>query len=296
MYGGYSHKNRIQVKNKQRKSAQAFLGHHIVFILLVSVGGFFLVVFAPLFRITSVSVLGSQVVAQEHILDTTTKEIESKRFLVLPNDSTLLLPKDGISNTLLAAYPRLDSVVIDRSGLHEARVEVIEREPVYTYCEQDACTLVDKHGFAFETTMSRNDTLITLEGDRAQFLNVKNTEVASDTSVSIPTQLLDESIFSDIDTLKTGFARFGFTTSNISLHKGRYIDFLTSYNSLGAIRLSVRSGDSIDKTLSNLETVLQSSSLKEALAKDPNSVEYIILYTGNKVIFKLKNTEPQTKR
>jgi len=117
---------------------------------VLTTGVVYVLFLSPWLQIEEVVVSGTEQVSPgEIVLEVDT--VLSETFLgVRTGGNMLLFPKAQVAAGLLSSFPQLADVVLKRSFSGKLTVEVTERGPVGSWCEQDACFSIDGGGVAFK--------------------------------------------------------------------------------------------------------------------------------------------------
>lgn len=147
-----------QTRQKRQRRKKIIL----ISLAVIFFGGVvYLLFFSSIFAIRSLTVEGieylnrDQIQAQiEHVLD---KKLFG--FISLPRNLALTR-SSSISNKLLATYPEIRVVVIDKDYPHDLKVEVVERPAIGIWCRTDACQYFDAEGVFWGQAPKSSGSLI----------------------------------------------------------------------------------------------------------------------------------------
>jgi len=122
-----------------------------------------LVVFlrADFLKIKNFDISGTQTVSQEEIKNVTANFISGNTFLVIPKSNILVLSKEKLVKKLLAAFPRLETVIVNKEIFsRQIKLEVSERRADFLWCIDDGseCFFMDKNGLVFEKVFDLQST------------------------------------------------------------------------------------------------------------------------------------------
>jgi len=149
----------------------------ISWVHIVVIGGIFLILVvvvllirAPKFQVRSINVIGTTVAEPLDISDFVLNTLGGNYLWIFPKSSVFLISNDAVASAVKNAFPRLNSVVVDRDGLSSLRVTVTEYPGVYLWCD-DACSFMDENGtvFADAPYFSGSAYLKIYSGERAPY-------------------------------------------------------------------------------------------------------------------------------
>lgn len=136
--------------NKAKKTmdrGEGFRAHFpygIFFLWIVFLGVIIYVFFFSSYLfVTRIEARSSGQVTQNEILNIVQPILESRHFMVLPAKNYFLVPEEKIRRALLAEYPVIQEVVIERSFPQSLAITLKEREKLLLWCSGGPCALVD---------------------------------------------------------------------------------------------------------------------------------------------------------
>lgn len=220
-------------------------------------------------QIKNIKIEGASSVSTQEI-SKISESLLSGNYLGLYSKSNIVLyPKRSIEKKILSQIPRIHIANVALSGLDEISIFVEERNPRYVWCrtESSDCFFLDEEGYVFDEAPnfsagvyvvfrgeSKEDFLGSFAFSKDQFDNLKN--------------FLD------------GLKILSINPSSVLVEKDE-IEIIFS----GDSRILIRLDDDLDKSLSNLESVLNDPKL-EIRTGDDSDISYIDLRFGNKVFYK----------
>ena len=219
----------------------------------------------PSLTISEIEVVGGDTIKHQVVREAALVELEGAYLALIPRTFTYLYPESAVRASV-SAIPRIKDVEIKRSGRQKLGITFDEYEPYALWCNEarSHCLLIDEEGYAF--TDAPNLT----GGSLLRF-------VAEDTPLLIRKHMLSPRALSTMvnfsEQLKTAF---GFTVEEVFYEQNKDV----TYTLVGGGKLLTDLEDSIEVTLNNLETVLDS---EKFLHLRPHNFQYIDLRFGNKV-------------
>jgi cell division septal protein FtsQ len=109
------------------------------------------------FLITTVTIMGENVVGEEEIIQTVKSLIDGFYFWVIPRANAFVYPWRVIKQNLIEEFPRLQSVDLNLNKFQTLVINIEERIPFALYCIEDKCFFMDKEGFIFALAPSFSD-------------------------------------------------------------------------------------------------------------------------------------------
>jgi cell division septal protein FtsQ len=125
----------------------------ITFLTVLFVGGVIYLFHNEKFLINGVKISGNSVVSGDAIAQLAQEKLKGSYLFILPRSNTLIYPRQGIKDTLLKEFPRLESVELSLEGLNVLEIEVSDREPAFIYCASE-CYFMDRDGLIFDIAPS----------------------------------------------------------------------------------------------------------------------------------------------
>lgn len=266
-----------QSRLKARKRARLLiLAGTFTGILLLGAGGIVAVLHASFLRIHSIAVIGTQTVAAAALHEYVQNEIAGSRLGIIPKDNIFFYPKDALREGLLAAYPTLQSVTLQRDTFSSISVTAIEREPQALWCgdalnRKSPCLFLDAQGLAYAPAPEFSAPVYTvyygpLQRDPA----------------SLPVQYLSTEQFHTLLPLVAALVRKAQSSDLLNVEVDSVGD-VRLYLSDTEIRFAL--GDDAGKTLERFSVILTSAPFFDHALSD---FEYVDLRFGDKVYYKLK--------
>jgi hypothetical protein len=282
---GYDTRSPIQKKSSLPRTFALFRGYIFFTVVLFFAGSFFVVAYAPLFKIRTVSVSGSTMTSNENIQAWIAKIVEGDWQTILPFDSTISIPIQTLEKSIQNTFPSVASLNVKRIGVSGIEVFVTERVPVYAYCKDTHCALVDKEGVVF--LISERSAFQIIEGSIAEFVRRSMATTVYDVALGKPLIPFANSIA--LEKIKVFLTARDFTIEKIHLAPLGFFDVQVTYGEfLKKVTFRFRDNKKIDMQIGELQLALEKG-LRQKILED--KVEYVISYIPQKVIY--KNTEIQ---
>lgn len=163
-------------RKKRKRERRVRLALIAVAGLLVSGGVLSWVAHMGQVRIASIGVTGNDIVESEIIRSTAQAALAGNYAFIFPKDNTFLYPKDDILAALLASFPRIKNIKIDRDGLTKLSISVDERDPAAMWCGpsedsvlaglQAECYFLDDASFVYaQAPTFSNTSYLAVYGD-----------------------------------------------------------------------------------------------------------------------------------
>lgn len=105
--------------------------------------------YGPYFHISSVTVDGTKVVRSESVRAWVEHDIHRLRWLIIPQDHSILLSTKSLSGRLHYEINKrlsVESVTVTTPDRHSLAVTIVERQAVLVWASGDQRTTLDKHG------------------------------------------------------------------------------------------------------------------------------------------------------
>jgi hypothetical protein len=105
----------------------------------------------PKFQVTTIDVVGANVIDQQDVLDFVHQELLGKWLWIFPRTSVLLINDKAIEKDLKKQFSRIETVSVKRTNLHSMVINLKEFDAVYLWCTkvEDDCYFMDKQGVVY---------------------------------------------------------------------------------------------------------------------------------------------------
>ncbi|MEK7662526.1 MAG: hypothetical protein AAB355_03505 [Patescibacteria group bacterium] len=254
----------------------------LAFMLAVSGGSLFLLRNENLL-VDEVKISGNSSISSLEIQTLIEDNLLGDYFRILPKKSIFFYPRRGIEKSIKEKFPGVSQAAASWESLSSPRalgIHVSERSPAYIWCgnlpaeENGGCFFTDNTGVVYDSVPEKEKSKFvvlygSLSGNVAKgaflseddFLQLSSFIISASENGLLPVSLIKK-IDGDAELLLAPGGKIIFSLSEIA-------------------------GDS-DFAISNLESALESQSLKSAIKKNPEKLLYVDLRFGNKVFFKFK--------
>ncbi|HDH04001.1 MAG TPA: FtsQ-type POTRA domain-containing protein [Candidatus Campbellbacteria bacterium] len=134
-------KDILASSRKLRRKRIALRTGVLVIVALFLCAGFVGLFYIQKFRIQKVSAKGNYALNKKEIIENISDSLNGKYFGIFPRDNIFIIPKEEIKSNLLAAFPRVKSVFLNRDFPNSLFVEIKERKPAALFCENNESAL-----------------------------------------------------------------------------------------------------------------------------------------------------------
>lgn len=138
--------SKLADRNKKLKKVKLGVALLLPIFLLVAVS--FLSRLSSL-QISSVNVTGEKSIAKDDIANATLESISGNRFFIFPRTNVFMVNESSVASVLSSEFPRIESVNVEKSAEGVLKVEIREREPVASWCNNSSCYLMDSTGLVY---------------------------------------------------------------------------------------------------------------------------------------------------
>jgi cell division septal protein FtsQ len=117
---------------------------------------------ADFLQVRNLAVLGADTVPQGNIKTAIQNYISGNKFFVIPKSDIFFINKNGLATALLAQFPRLQSVEINKQFFDKGlEIAVAERSADFLWCSVSSqCYFMNKSGLVFEKSNNNSDKII----------------------------------------------------------------------------------------------------------------------------------------
>lgn len=117
---------------------------------LILITGIVLLVRLPKTQVGTIEVSGVNVVDPGDVSEFVKNKLQGNILGVLPKTSIFLISTHRLENEIKMAFPRLQTVVVNRKSFSSITVNVTEYQGVYLWCvDQATCYFMDQNGMVF---------------------------------------------------------------------------------------------------------------------------------------------------
>ena len=281
---GYDTRSPIQKKSSLPRTFTLFRVYILAALVLFGVSLSLVIAHAPLFEIRTVVVSGAMITPNENIQMYIAKVLEGNWRAIFPLNSVVSIPIKTLQKNITTTFPSVASLRIDRVGFSQIQVSLVERIPVQTYCREENCVLIDKDGIIFATGGSLMD-IEKIQGSPSEFL--RRSATTSHDTLTFGTPLLPLASRISLDKARTFLVARGFQVANVSLSPLGFFDVTAIHkDSQSKVEFRFRDTKKIDEQIGELHLAFEKGLRQKII---DNTVEYVISYVPQKVIY--KNTE-----
>lgn len=267
-----TYRNRVLKTDQQKPQPKKVSWKRVIIIssVMLILVGIVVMMKTPKFQVQKVTVVGTNVVDPSDVSTFALNTLDGTYLWILPKTSVFLVSPQTLGSAIKEAFPRFDTVTVDRSSMDTLRVTVTEYPGVYLWCD-DNCSFMDEKGtvFADAPYFSGSAYLKLYIGAREQY----PFHPITPSQVQLVAQLKKQLEAIDIIPLSIRF---------VSDHKIT-VDFIhhTSH-----AQIYVDPSENIDTTLETLYSALRTEAVAK-LYRDPSkTLEYLDVRFANKLIYK----------
>lgn len=215
-----------------------------IFVILLFIGGFYFFFLNSYFYIDDIKVDGFDIPTESYI---------EKKFLFFSSRSIFFVSLNKMKEDLLNNFHEIEDVKMKRIFPNNVKVEIVRREAVASWCDEDYCIKVDNKGVMFE------------EGRDGEFFFYKETEKKIGEEILSREEIL---AMRKINNALDNVTFFIITSSK-----------LEAYTSTGYRLYFLVSGD-IERQIDNLNFTIDEE------IDNIDDLQYIDLRYGNNVYYK----------
>jgi len=230
--------------------------------LSVLFGGAAYGLYRPEVRIDSISVSGADIVVPRTVGEKVEEVLAGSYFYIFPKDSIFLISEEDVREKLLAEFPRVKTVSVEKTGFNSIEVVISEREPVFMWCSaatSTPCVLSDNNGFLFAQS---NKDLTPIYG-----------ELAHD-APEIGNTIFEEGAVTKVDALTKALSKIGQEVESIS------------FRDADEVVLVLAAGPRLEYVLGEEDQIAEAfPSVLEGIS-DLAEVQYIDMRFGKRVYIK----------
>ncbi len=259
--------SKIARRSKARKFFSLFLKIGLPTAILI---GLVFLSRADFLQIKNFEVLGVETIQPENVKNTASNFISGNKFFIIPKSDILLLNKEKMATALIAAFPRIEKVEVNKQFFSQkVELKVTERKADFLWCStQDECFSITKDGFIFERSEDVNNKII-FKGILEENPLMKN--------FATPEKMQNYLKLIEV------FKNDGFNISSINIESADKVVAKIKINS--AITDIIFNPDEPDLFLTAQNVVLL---INETKSKNPSAnFQYIDARFGNKMFYKL---------
>jgi cell division septal protein FtsQ len=230
-------------------------------IIVLSIAGYF-AFYSGLLKVKNIQVYGTDKTNSEDVKLIVQKEVSKNIFSVIPNNILSIASAD-IKKAITEAFPIISKVSVSKKYFNSIDIELEERKPALSWCNNDSCFNLDNRGFAYENGTSSE---IVIKSDKD--IQIGQTSVSLDFIENIgEVKRVLKGLNADIEEILA----VSDDRINIKIMEG-WMVYLKPDNTLAS-------------QLENLKLVLE----QKIPPENRRNLEYIDIRFGNKIYYKYKN-------
>ncbi|MSU45228.1 MAG: hypothetical protein EXS47_01190 [Candidatus Zambryskibacteria bacterium] len=278
-------------KKKKKKIIKysIIFGTIVIFIALASY-----ISHRPSIRISKIELTGGVLVGEKDLETKTLEYLEGSHIWLFPRGNAFWYPKTALRSYLKDNFKRIDTIETNLKDFHTLSIRITERKPIAIWCKG-----APNESSSFLADVSSTTSSIAVDNSACFFIDQNSTIFAPSPIFSGDAYFKYYGLL-DIDN-PIGLEYIASTTKFIEINN--FVDSLKSL-SLRPQYVIAKNNDEFSAIISgggeiffdtkkplfsvfeNLKALLQTT----ALSKSLNSLDYIDLRYGNKLFYKLKNT------
>jgi cell division protein FtsQ len=171
-----------RAKKKKPFFAKAWFWRSVLLLALLG-GGIWFVCFSSVLEVKEVTVAGTQKVDRQDCVDVISAEV-TKKIAMFDSKSILLFNLDQAKKDILAQFPQIQSIKIERQFPSRIMAQIEERRAVATFNDGSKVFLLDDQGIAFQEASTSAD-LLQISDSRATAARPGGTVIGKDVLAAI---------------------------------------------------------------------------------------------------------------
>jgi len=236
------------------------------------------------FTVSSVRVLGNEVIDTKDIEKTVWEEIGGSYLWVFKKKSVFLYPKNRLEEKILLKWPRAGGIDIYADTMTSLTVRINERGPSHMWCGQarveethdggnEQCYFIDEDGFIFaEAPYFSGPAFFKAYGPVFETEFYKNTD-----NGTVGKRFLSEEEFKKMIVLKDAFILIEMKAEEFEVLENDVYQFVME----DGVKIMFNKDQSVERLLDNLDSALE-------VISSGKQIDYIDLRFGNKVFYRFK--------
>jgi hypothetical protein len=152
MYERTYHKTVLKADGKEQKKKTSFNWKLVLRLAIgaVVIVGLVLLIRLPRVQVRHIEVVGANVVDPGDVTEFVNQQLQGKTLFILPKSSIFLISEHGLEKKIAKAFPRIQTVSVQRSNFSTLTISMTEYQGVYLWCTDEAtCDFMDQNGIAF---------------------------------------------------------------------------------------------------------------------------------------------------
>lgn len=258
-------------KRRKRFPWRRVIAGGVAVVVLV---GIVLLIRLPGLQVQMVTVEGTRVVDPEEVTQVVWSKLDGTYLSLFPRRSMFVAPTKRIEKAIRASFSRFSDVRVDRKGLHELTVSVVEYEGTYLWCEDEAtCYFMTKDGVVFAPApfFSGDAYIKIFIGEKGEF----------------PFEPLSQKMITTLELLLERLPLLGIEPLALYERSLHQLDVVFSHHGENAT-LMLDHTRNTQAVLEDLATGLATEPLKARFRDSAHVLEYLDARFANKVVYKFK--------
>lgn len=270
--------NSSKFYEKKKKIKRLKLILALVAFLLISVS-LVLVARQEKFLVSSVVVLGQDVIDRDEIAGVANKLLSGYYFWLIPKSNLVFFPREEIKQAIIDGFPRLKSVSLNLGDERVLNISVEERVPFALYCvdainptRASDCYFLDSEGLIFALAPSFSGAVVYF---------TYATRVPIEKPIGQRFVAVEE--FKLLQTFMQNLSSLNMQPVALELEGDEYHLYLATDN-----QIMWQRGSDLNVVRTNLDSFLADEAIKSQ-GDFMTNILYLDLRTDNKVFYKFKN-------
>jgi cell division septal protein FtsQ len=122
--------------------------YYVLWVLFFSIS-IYIFLFSHLLSVQKLSVSGVKELSYENVIDCIKATYSGNYLKLFPQNNLILISKNKIRNNLLASFPKIKNIDVEKYFPDLIKVNIEERSSLILWCSGGPCYIIDENGYAF---------------------------------------------------------------------------------------------------------------------------------------------------
>lgn len=269
-----------QSKKRAHKRKRKII--RIVCIAVVIIATLVLIFRLPLFRIQTVEVTGNQLIQTDDVVAAAWDKLLGNYALIIPNNNIFFMRTKALHSHLLATFPRIAKLDVERGNLRTLQLAIQERPHAFVWCADTTmgdCYFADDNGLLFAKAPYFSESV---------FLTFFGGDITDDQKIDAHIMHNNEEFDRLVEQVRA-LEDAGFLVTKVHISSAK--NYSVGVSHIKGVRtpnakIFITTKISPATTVYNIGLAMNTDSFKEAFVRNADMLQYIDARLSEKVFYK----------
>ena len=280
----------IDLRRKQKRGRIRLAILLSIFVISL-IGGLAYFSAHPRVTIQTIEVIGTEIINAPEVEKEVRDMLTGRYFYLFSRANTFLYPRESMYVHLLDAFPRIESLAVDRTGMNTVRITIVERIGSHLYCGitpqneiDEVCYFINDDGYIFDhAPYFSGDLYFKFYGP------LTDDGVTPSDGSPLGRHMLLVDRFHELVRFMNGLESIGFNPVGLSMGTdGNNTITLFSDTGVGHPVVMFRNDNDLEEILENLSASMKKPEFRGEIQSKYSTLLYVDLRFTNKVLYKFR--------